>query len=70
MKRSISTWLLGFLLVAVTGAFALCPGAFAAHWPASVVHTSIFATGKSSKAGAPTPDTELAGKVRGALHAT
>ena len=62
MKPLIRMWLPGFVLVAVAGALALCPGAFASHRSPSVAH--------SYEASTRNPDTELAGRVRGALHAT
>jgi osmotically-inducible protein OsmY len=62
VKTLIRMWLPAFSLVAVVGAFAVCPGALASHSLVKVVH--------SSAASARTPDTELAGRVRGALHAT
>ncbi|HEV8094244.1 MAG TPA: BON domain-containing protein [Burkholderiales bacterium] len=65
MKSFIRIGLPGFLLVAAAGASVLCPGAIASHWPTGVVHTNAHAAGSAR-----TPDTELAGRVRGALHAT
>ena len=62
MKPLIRMWLPAFSLAAVAGAFALCPGALASHLAPSIAH--------SNAASARNPDTELAGRVRGALHAT
>jgi len=62
VKYWIRMGLPGFALVAVAGAVALCPGASASHRSPSVA--------QSNEASARNPDTDLAGRVRSALHAT
>ena len=62
MNRMIRIGVPGFVVLVIAGASALCPGAIASRWPAAAVYTSTLAER--------TPDTQLAGMVRGALHAT